>query len=76
MIFTLSPRIPDGPWQARIRLQSGLVVRSETATIDFDTAALASSGFPVAPAAGASLIVLTILAAFVIRSRRPERRHA
>jgi hypothetical protein len=74
--FTLSPRIPDGPWQARIRLQSGLVVRSETATIDFDTSALASSGFPVAPAAGASLIVLTILAAFVIRARRPERRHA
>ena len=76
VVFTLSPHIPDGPWQARIRLQSGLVVRSETATVDFDNAALTSSGFPVAPAAGASLIVLTILAAFVIRSRRPERRHA
>ena len=76
MTFTLSPHIPDGPWHAKIRLQSGLVVRSETATIDFNTAALASSGFPVAPAAGISLIALVALGAFVIRARRPERRHA
>src|SRR5580698_716249 len=74
--FTLSPHIPDGPWHAKIQLKSGLVVRSETATIDFNTAALASSGFPVAPAAGISLIALVALAAFVIRARRPERRHA
>jgi hypothetical protein len=77
VIFTLSPHIPDGPWHATIRLQSGLVVRSETATIDFDTAALASSGFPVAPTgAVVALIALTALAAFVIRARRPQRRHA
>ena len=74
--FTLSAHIPDGPWHALIRLQSGLVVRSETATIDFNAAALASAGFPVAPAAGVSLIVLAALAAFVIRARRPQRRHA
>lgn len=80
VIFTLSPRIPDGPWHAKIRLQSGLVVRSETATIDFTTAALASSGFPLAPAAGISMLVLIALSAFVIRGRRlqrrPQRRHA
>jgi hypothetical protein len=77
VVFTLSPHIPDGPWHAKIRLQSGLVVRSETETIDFDNATLASAGFPVVPTAGiVSLIALTALAAFVIRARRPERRHA
>jgi hypothetical protein len=75
--FTLSPHIPNGPWRTKIRLQSGLVVRSESATIDFDAAALASAGFPVAPTAEvASLIAFAALAAFVIRARRPQRRHA
>lgn len=32
---TLDGRLPDGPWVARIRLESGLTVRTATATIRF-----------------------------------------
>ncbi len=68
--FALSGSIPNGPWHALIKLQSGLVARTEQSTIDF-SARTAGSGFPVAPAAGLSLLALIIIAGLIIRSRRP-----
>ena len=73
--FTLAASLPDGPWHALIKLRSGLVVRAEHATIDF-AAAPGAAGFPVVPAAGASLLVLAIIATMIIRSNRPSRRSA
>jgi hypothetical protein len=67
--FVLSRRIPNGPWHALIRLQSGLVVRAEQSTIDF--AAGSGTGFPVMPAAGVSLLALIAIAGMIIRARRP-----
>jgi hypothetical protein len=74
--FALSAGIPDGPWHALVRLRSGLVVRAEHATINFAAAAPGGTGFPVVPAAGASLLVLAIIATMIIRSNRPARRRA
>jgi hypothetical protein len=70
--FALGAGIPNGPWQALIKLRSGLVFRSEQSTIDF-SAGTVGSGFPMAPAA-ASLLALVIIAGMVIRSRRPSSR--
>jgi hypothetical protein len=67
--FALSGSIPNGPWHALIKLRSGLVARAEQATINF-SASPPGSGFPVMPAAGASLLVLIIIAGMIIRSRR------
>jgi hypothetical protein len=72
--FALGAGIPDGPWHALIRLRSGLVIRAEHSTIDFATPAAGGAGFPVMPAAAASLLVLIIIAVMIIRSNRPSRR--
>jgi hypothetical protein len=72
--FALSAGIPDGPWHARIRLRSGLVIRAEQSTIDFGAPAAGGAGFPVMPAAGVSLLALLIIAIMIIRSNRPSRR--
>jgi hypothetical protein len=74
--FTLAAGLPDGPWHALITLRSGLVTRAEHATISFATPPAAGTGFPVIPAAAASLLALTIIAAMIIRSSRPARRRA
>jgi hypothetical protein len=71
--FTLAGSIPNGPWHALIKLRSGLVTRAEQSTIDF-AASPAGSGFPVMPAAGASLLALIIIAGAIIRSRRVAER--
>jgi hypothetical protein len=71
--FALSRSIPDGPWHALLRLQSGLIVRTEQATIDFSTPA-SGAQFPVVPAAGGSLLALIAIAVMIFRTRRPHRR--
>jgi hypothetical protein len=70
--FALGANIPNGPWHALIRLQSGLVVRAEHSTVNFGIGAAASSGFPVVPAVGVALLVLIIIAAMIIWTRRRE----
>ena len=70
--FTLGASIPNGPWQALIKLRSGLVFRSEQSTIDF-SGVPAGSGFPIA-AAAACLLALVIIAGVVIGLRRPSSR--
>jgi hypothetical protein len=70
--FALGASIPNGPWHALIRLQSGLVVRAEHSTINFGTGAAGKTGFPVVPAAGAALLVLIIIAVMIIWTRRRE----
>lgn len=74
--FALSGSIPNGPWHALIRLRSGLVVRAERSTIDFGAATSGSTGFPVLPAAGGSVLALAIIAGALIRARRPATRRA
>jgi hypothetical protein len=70
--FALGASIPNGPWHALIKLRSGLVFRSEQATIDFG-AGTVGSGFPMALAA-AALLALIIIAGVVIGLRRPSPR--
>jgi hypothetical protein len=68
--FALGGSIPNGPWHALIKLRSGLVARTEQATINF-SASPAGSGFPVMPAAAAAMLTLIIIAGLIIRTRRP-----
>jgi hypothetical protein len=75
MVFTLGTSLPDGPWQAQVTLQSGLIIRTGKFTVDFASLVQASSGFPVALTAGlaVAVAVLIVIAVLVIMwSRRPQ----
>lgn len=74
----LDEELPDGPWKARITLESGLLERTAAATITFPEAGV---GKPVAAesvggfpwwwvAAGLALLLLLILLAAYLRRRR------
>jgi hypothetical protein len=77
--FTLSSKLPDGPWQASFTMVSGLLTKTEKVTLDFAggpaTAARNRSPFPVLPVAAgiAALVLLAAAALLLIRSRRTRR---
>jgi hypothetical protein len=68
----LPAKLPGGPWQAVIHLQSGLLAHSEHATITFTTAATAR-GFPATSITTAALILL-VLGVAVLLTRYIRRR--
>jgi hypothetical protein len=74
--FKLSSSLPNGPWQASFTMVSGLLTKTERATLDFNgvttTAATTRHSFPVVPVAGgaAAVILIAIAALLVTRSRR------
>lgn len=63
----LDKRLPNGPWQARLTLGSGLVERTVTATLTFPSAA-ASIGASVGPDSGSLFSLLPLIAALVVAS--------
>ncbi len=72
LTFAMSPQLPNGPWQALITLQSGLVIRTERATVNFRAGVSAAAGFPTLPVAGGVAVAFLVAAAgiIVVRSRR------
>jgi hypothetical protein len=74
--FRLGRGIPNGPWQAAIHLQSGLIVRNESATIDFGQFPARSMWLPAVSSLAAVLIVVALGAGVLSRKRRLIRQHA
>lgn len=79
---TLDGRLPDGPWDAVVTLESGLSERSAAATITFPASGAAApvevtkdSGSDVwLLVIGASVLVLVVGTASSLRQRRRTRR--
>ncbi|MFY1623280.1 hypothetical protein ACN268_08730 [Micromonospora sp. WMMD735] len=77
----LDPRLPDGPWSARLDLASGWTKRTATGTVSFggSTAAAATSrdrsGLVLTGGLVASAVVLLLFTGFAFR-RRGRARHA
>jgi hypothetical protein len=57
----LDRRLPAGPWKVRLRLVSGAIERTVTATLTFP-AAIDTVGETVAPGSGVSTVLLIVLA--------------
>jgi hypothetical protein len=81
--FTLSSKLPDGPWQATFTFKSDLITRTEKVTLNLAagsaTAAKPHKSFPIIPVAGGIglFLLLAIGAFFIVRHRRmPSARHA
>ncbi len=80
----LDDQLPDGPWQAVLTLESGLLERSASAEITFPEAGDAGAAVPVvseqsswAPLiAGAAAVVLLLVVLFIIWRRRKKRNSA
>ncbi|MEV4747653.1 peptidase [Streptosporangium sp. NPDC049248] len=80
---TLTEQVPDGPWRARMRLESGLTKRTAEATIRFPAAGTAQAvkaemdtdPYPaVALVIGAVLAALAAITFLLIQRRRRSRR--
>ncbi|MEV6862026.1 peptidase [Streptosporangium subroseum] len=73
----LSDQVPDGPWKARIRLQSGLVERVARATIRFPSSVGLAAAVPteadLLPVAITVGLVLTATGLTVVLLRRGRR---
>ena len=74
MSFTPPKSLPDGPWQAKVTMVSGLTVATRTETIDFGVLA-SSAGLPMMAWAGIALalILVLVIAFFVVRHARRHR---
>ena len=76
----LDDQVPDGPWKARIRLQSGLVERLAKATISFPPSAGMAAAVPtevdLLPVAIAAGLVLSMTGLTVVLLRRRRTAHA
>jgi hypothetical protein len=72
VIVALDPRLPDGPWKAKLTLRSGPVVRTGTATVTLTSVKAAGSRTLLyAAAAGAIALAACVLA--LVRRRRHQR---
>ena len=76
--FQLGRGIPNGPWEAAVHLQSGLLVKNEKASIDFAQAPGRSPWLRVLPVLAAVFVVVALGAGVLTsrRRRRPVRLHA
>ena len=75
MTFTPPKSLPDGPWQAKVTMVSGLTRGTRTETIEFG--ALASqAGLPMMAWVGiaVALVLVLVAAFFVVRRARRHRR--
>ncbi|GAA0828026.1 peptidase [Streptosporangium amethystogenes subsp. fukuiense] len=78
----LNEQVPDGPWRARIRLESGLTRRTAEATVQFPAAGTAqavraemdTSHYPMPALVGAVLAALAAITFLLIQRRRRSRR--
>ena len=70
--FTPPKSLPDGPWQAKVTVVSGLTVSTGTQTIQFG--ALASQAdLPMMAWAGIAVVLVLVIAFFVVRRARRHR---
>lgn len=80
MTVVLNPQIPNGPWQAKITVTSGLNEHSAEATLTFPTEAglgrsapaQTNSGIPWWAIAVAILVLSLLLGLFLIRRSRDK----
>jgi len=75
--YLLGAGLPNGPWQAQVKLQSGFIIKTRTYTVNFiGRVSAGASTFPVALVAGlaALVVILAIAAALIISHRRRTRR--
>ena len=75
--YILGAGLPNGPWQAQIKAQSGFIIETKTFTVDFTGQVSSAAGkFPVALVAGlvAVVVILVVAAALIISRRRRTRR--
>lgn len=80
--FTTPAVLPNGPWTAQIKLTSGLLERTASATVTFpDTgpgpavAATPEDGYPWLPLSATAAVLLLAAAAAVVFMRRLRRRN-
>lgn len=69
MTFTPPNSLPDGPWQARATLASGLTTGTATASIQFSAPVAPRAGLSVMAWLGIALMVLVLVAAALIMAR-------
>ena len=72
MSFTPPKSLPDGPWQAKVTMVSGLTVSTRTQTIEFGVLA-SSAGLPMMAWAGIAVVLVLVIAFFVVRRARRHR---
>jgi hypothetical protein len=65
----LPAKLPTGPWQAAVSLQSGVYSHSEHATLAFTAIGGKGGGFPAKPVAAVVLILLVLAAAMLLVRR-------
>jgi hypothetical protein len=68
--FAAGRRLPNGPWQARISLVSGLTKESASAIIDFSGQLPAPAWIPKAAMAGGGGLGVAAVALLTVRARR------
>jgi LPXTG-motif cell wall-anchored protein len=75
--ITLDERLPDGPWDVRVKLSSGLLDRTARATLSFPDTTESDRSSPWIPLAGVTLL-LALGGTLIRRHRRrtPTRRIA
>jgi hypothetical protein len=77
MSFTLAKSLPNGPWQAKVTMVSGMTTRTATTTIQFG--AVAASGIRLGVMAwtgiafGVALVLVLALALILARHARQRR---
>ncbi|GAA3508807.1 hypothetical protein FHR32_000282 [Streptosporangium album] len=79
---TLTEQVPNGPWRARIRLESGLTKRTAEATIQFPatgtaqavTAEMDTGYYPMVALVGVVLAALAAITFLLIQRKRRSRR--
>jgi hypothetical protein len=74
MSFTPPKSIPDGPWQAKVTLVTGITTRTATATIRFGVLTASGIGLGVTAWAGIALGVAFALVLALILARQARQR--
>ena len=73
MSFTPPKSLPDGPWQAKVTMVSGLTVSTRTETIQFGALVASQAGLPMMAWAGIAVVLVLVIAFFVVRRARRHR---